>query len=63
LEREISPSLQEYLTAIYKREGAVKWVRTTDVASDLRRPPAPRRPSRGWTRRATSSTCPTGGSG
>jgi len=40
LEREISPSLQEYLTAIYKREGAVKWVRTTDVASDLRVSPA-----------------------
>jgi len=40
LEGEISPSLQEYLTAIYKREGAVKWVRTTDVASDLRVSPA-----------------------
>lgn len=36
MSQEISPSLQEYLTAIYKREGDVKWVRTTDIADDLK---------------------------
>ncbi len=36
MSQEISPSLQEYLTAIYKREGDIKWVRTTDIAEDLR---------------------------
>lgn len=38
--RPISPSLQEYLTAIYKRGGLNSWVRTTDVAADLGMTPA-----------------------
>ncbi|MFP3265102.1 MAG: metal-dependent transcriptional regulator [Acidilobus sp.] len=38
--RCVSPSLQEYLTAIYKRGGLTSWVRTTDMASDLGMAPA-----------------------
>ncbi len=34
--QEITPSMQEYLTAMYKRDGHIKWVRTTDVAEDLK---------------------------
>ncbi|MGC9071189.1 MAG: metal-dependent transcriptional regulator [Acidilobus sp.] len=36
----ITPSLQEYLTAIYKREGHAKWIRTTVIAADLGIAPA-----------------------
>ncbi len=35
-----TPSMQEYLTAIYKRGGKDGWVRTTDVAQDLGMTPA-----------------------
>lgn len=36
----ITPSLEEYLTAIYKRGGSERWTRTTDIAADLHMTPA-----------------------
>ena len=36
---EPTPSMQEYLTAIYKRSGT-GWARTTDIAHDLNATPA-----------------------